>query len=137
MTGLSDLAARLAELEAIPSRIAKDVADRIEALIAEEFASEHDAYGRPWAPLLPQTVRRKRGDTRILKDTGALAGATQVRATAGAGIEITSIETGQYHQTGTKHMVPRKILPDGSDLPLSWEQAISDATDAAFNRVLK
>ncbi len=141
MAGFKDLMARMAELEGIPSRIAKEVAEGISALVADEFAGSHDPYGKPWKPLLPQTVRRKGGDTRILRRTDAMSSGITVKPTAGSGIAIdvgnTSTPYGEYHQSGTKHMVARKILPDGSSLPKAWEAVIEEASARAFKKVLK
>lgn len=136
MAGIRDLVARLAELEGIPSRISKEVADGIGELVAAEFAGQHDPYGKPWAPLKESTVRRK-GHSRILSDSGLLSGSTEARPSAGAGVGITSIEYGTYHQTGTKFMVARKILPDGPDLPKAWSAVIDRAAQKAFAKVLK
>lgn len=127
MAGFSDLADRLAQLKKVPARAAKAAAAAIQDLIKDEFDGSHNAYGNAWAPLLPQTVRRKGGDARILRATDALSSSPSVKATSGAGIEISIDDIGRFHQTGTKFMVARKILPDGSTLPPSWQAAISDA----------
>ncbi len=141
MAGFRDMIARLAELEQIPSRIAKEVSAGISALVVDQFAGSHDPYGRPWKPLLPQTVKRKGGDSRILLRTDAMANGITVKPTSGAGVAIdvgnTSTPYGQFHQSGTKRMVARKILPDGSDLPKAWESLISEAADREFKKVLK
>lgn len=137
MSGFAALAETLAELDGIPSRIASDVADGITEQIRQQFDAGRDPYGAPWAPLLPQTVRRKAGDRRILRRTDALSSETVARPTAGAGIEITSIDAGQFHQGGTKHMTPRPILPDGGELPADWLEIIDAATERAFAKVLK
>jgi len=137
MAGFRDLAERLEELQGIPSRITGEVADAINEEIGGQFAGGHNAYGTPWKPLLPQTVRRKRGDARILRRTDALSAETRAVPMQGAGIEITSLDYGTFHQSGTKRMVARKILPDGTALPKAWTEAIEDATDRAFSKVLK
>ncbi len=137
MAGLRDLADRLAQLEGIPSRIAGEVAAKISASLQSQFDGGVNAYGNAWKPLLPQTVRRKGGDSRILRRTDALSAATVAKPTAGAGIEISTLDYGRFHQTGTKHMVARKILPDGSALPKPWSEAIQEASDNAFSKVLK
>ena len=134
MSGFADLAATLAELEGIPSRIAAECADGITEQIRQQFDAGCDAYGNPWEPLLPSTVRRKRGDTRILRRTDKLSSQTTAHPTGGAGIEITSLPEGQFHQGGTRNMDPRPILPDGGDLPTAWEEIIQGATDRAFKR---
>jgi phage gpG-like protein len=137
MAGFRDLADRLAELEWIPSRIASEVAGAINESIADQFSAGHDPYGKPWAPLLPSTVRRKGGDRRILRRTDVLSSETVAKPTSGAGIEISSVDYGQFHQTGTKRMVARKILPDGAELPATWSKAIEEATERAFKKALK
>lgn len=137
MPTLNDLIDRLAELEGIPSRISREVSDGINAEIKREFDSGSDPYGRPWAPLLPSTVRRKGGDRRILRRTDALSAQTVARPTSGAGVEVTSLDYGQHHQTGTQHMVARKVLPDGPNLPSSWTKVIETAAENAFSKALK
>lgn len=132
MAGFRAMTDRLAQLKKVPARVAKAAAARIEELIKQEFADESNAYGNAWAPLLPQTVRRKGGDSRILKCTGALSESPSVRATSGAGIEISLASTGMFHQSGTRHMAARKILPDGSALPPSWSAAIQQAYDESM-----
>lgn len=136
MPGFAALADRLAELATVPSRIAAPVAEGINAELQREFAQGSNAYGTPWKPLLPTTVRRKGGDTRILMRTDALANETVARPMSSAGVEIVSLDYGTFHQGGTKHMVPRKILPDGQDLPKSWERVIDREVAAAFAKAM-
>ena len=135
MAGFRDLADRLAELEGLPSRITSEVAGAINAEIGKQFADGNNAYGNAWKPLLPQTVKRKGGDARILRRTDALSEATRATPTSGSGIEIESLDYGSFHQSGTKRMVARKILPDGSALPKSWSDAIAEAASRAFAKV--
>ncbi len=137
MAGARDLADRLAQLAGLPSRITAAVADGINAELEEQFASGVNAYGNPWAPLLPQTVRRKGGDSRILLRTDALAAATAAHPSGGAGITIQSLDYGKFHQSGTKHMVARKILPDGKALPPSWQAVIAECAKAAFTKAMR
>jgi hypothetical protein len=137
MAGFADLADRLSELEDLPSRITREVADEITEEIRTQFDAGTDPYGAPWAPLLPQTVRRKAGDRRILRRTDALSSQTVARPTSGSGIEITSLEYGQRHQGGTKHMVARPVLPDGAELPESWQEIIETATEKAFKKAMR
>lgn len=133
----ADLASALAELEGIPSRIAREVADGINEELASQFDRGTDPYGKPWAPLRPETVRRKSGDARILRRADELSASTEARPSAGAGIEITSIEYGQFHQSGTKHMPRRAVLPDEGELPPAWLDIIDAATEKAFAKVLR
>ena len=134
MSGLDAVIANLGELQSVPSRAAKAIAMRLTAELNDEFTGEHDPYRRAWAPLLPQTVKRKGGDARILRRTDALSVETVALPASGAGIEITSLEYGQFHQTGTRHMVARPVLPGGSELPKAWQDIIEEEIDAAFRK---
>lgn len=138
MAGFRDLADRLAELEGIPSRIAREVSDDITEDIRQQFDAGQDPYGRPWAPLLPSTVRRKYGDRRILRRGDALSSETVARPTGGSGIEITSLPYGGVHQDGDgSRMVARKVLPDGPELPETWRDAIDSASAKAFKKAMR
>lgn len=137
MAGLRDLAARMKDLEGIPSRIAKRVSADINEELTNEFEQGVNAYGNAWKPLLPQTIRRKGGDDRILRRTDELSSKTRARPTAGAGIEIETLDYNEKHQTGTKHMAARKVLPDGSALPRSWQESIKNATSEEFGKAMK
>lgn len=137
MSGFAELADRLADLDGIPSRISARVADGITEQIRQQFDAGRDPYGRSWAPLLPQTIRRKRGDSRILRRTDVLSSETVARPTSGAGIEITSVEYGQHHQSGTMHMVARRVLPDGDELPEAWQEIIEEASSKAFRKAMR
>lgn len=137
MAGLRDLSARLKELQSVPSRIARRVAASINEQLADQFEQGVNAYGNAWKPLLPQTIRRKKGDARILRRTDELSTNTIAKPMAGSGIEIESLDYGEKHQTGTKHMVARKILPDGSALPRGWTDAIEEASADEFGKVMK
>lgn len=136
MSGFADLADRLAELEDIPSRIAGEVADAITEDLRQQFDQGVDPYGAPWRPLLPSTVRRKRGDARILRRGDTLSSSTVAKATSGAGIEITSLDYGGVHQAG-ETLAKRAILPDGDDLPPAWLNHIETATDKTFAKALR
>ncbi len=138
MSGFADLAERLSELEDIPSRIAREVADGITEEIRTQFDAGTDPYGAPWAPLLPQTVRRKAGDRRILRRTDRLSSETVARPTSGSGIEITSLPYGGVHQVGDgSRMVARPPLPDGDELPESWQDIIETSSAKAFKKAMR
>ena len=138
MAGFADLAERLTDLEDIPSRIAREVSDGITEEIRQQFDAGTDPYGAPWTPLLPSTVRRKRGDRRVLRRTDALSSQTVARPTSGSGIEITSLPYGGVHQVGDgSRMAARPILPDGAELPESWQDIIETASEKAYKKAMR
>ena len=48
------------------------IADDFGGMIAEQFATQGESGGTPWADLAPSTLRRKKGEGCILNSTGAL-----------------------------------------------------------------
>lgn len=78
------------------------------------FARESDPDGKPWAPLKPSTLRRKR--TRaILRESGSLAGSITFRTQSPRVRIVVGVAYGIYHQTGTVKMAQRKILGISED----------------------
>lgn len=131
LSALGQLQRNLGKLAAVPSRASRDASERIAELIAEEFDKAENPYGQGWAPLELSTVKRKGGDDEILVRTGDLRDTVDVHPMAGAGIAIELNDSAGYHQGGTVNMVARKILPDNS-MPTEWNDAISEACEAAF-----
>jgi len=127
----------LGELSTVPSRVAKAAAAIIAQRIAEQFDNGADPYGRSWSPLRPATLAKGRRPPP-LTDSGTMRSSVRVVPLRGAGIEITiGAPYAHFHQTGTKHMVERSILPDGSELPEEWDDAIEQATTEAVARAMK
>ncbi len=134
MASFRKLADNLGELSTVASRISKPVAARINELIKVQFATGQDAYGTAWQPLLPSTVRRKKGDSRILLRSGRLSVETFATPSSGAGISLVSVDYGGFHQSGTSRMVSRPLLPARSDLPASWQSIIREELHKAMSK---
>jgi phage virion morphogenesis protein len=131
---MRNIAKSLRQLSRVPAQVAREAADALQTVAEQQFAAEVDPYGRPWAPLKPQTVKRKGGDTRILRRTDRMLDSLQIRPMRGAGISVTfSRAYSAFHQIGTRHMVARKLLPHAG-LPDAWQRAIADAAERAFDR---
>lgn len=137
MAGWKDLLKRLKQLEKIPDTIAAEVAPKIDADLKAQFDKGVNAYGNAWKPLSESTLRRKGGDARILRRTDTLSSDVSAEAVGNSGIQMTVPNPGTYHQTGTRHMPARKILPDGTALPRKWQKYIQDALDRATDKVMK
>lgn len=127
MASFRKLAENLGRLTQVPSQVSAEVAEKISVLIDEQFAAGKDAYGQAWKPLKPATIAKGRRPPP-LTDSGAMRGAITVKPSSGAGIEISSpTDYARFHQTGTKYMVPREVLPDHANLPPSWQKAIEES----------
>lgn len=110
-------------------KVAKKLAPKLDARIQAQFDNGTDAYGKPWAPLLPQTVRRKGGNAQINVRTGE-TGASSYALATGNRVVITYGGAAIHLQNGDpgKNRVPRPIAPTGT-IPKTWSQDAKDAAD--------
>lgn len=132
---LATFARSLNALSGVPARASRKAAEGIQRLVDHEFDAGSDPYGRPWKGLRPATIAKGRTPPP-LTDSGALAGGTEVRAARGAGIQVEVGESyGAFHQTGTRYMAARPILPTGP-LPKAWQAEIDLALADAFKATL-
>ena len=132
VTAMRSAARALRELSRVPAQAAADADDELDAVIREQHGAEVDPYGQPWAPLKPQTVKRKGGETRILRRSDVMLDELEIRPAQGAGLTLTfGAAYAAFHQLGTKDMVPRRLLPIAA-MPAAWGNAIKRALDARF-----
>lgn len=131
---LAAFAEGLGRLGEVVEQTAREAAPKLAARVAAGFANGRDPYGVSWAPLSPATLSRGRS-APPLTDTGAMSGS--MRSIAGETQIVLSAPTryASFHQTGTKHMPSRPILP-GETLPETWTADIVDACTAALERKL-
>lgn len=123
----------LRQLASVPARVSADAAPVVASLLEDQFEEETDPYGEPWAEHEEATIKRW-GEHPILDLTGRMKGIS-VAPLSGSGIGITlGADYGRFHQTGTKFMAARRILPDNRGLPDHWVQALSDLTEQAFGK---
>lgn len=138
LSELGRLEENLAELAEVPSRAAKDACIGIRSAIREQFLKGIDPYGKPWESLAPATIAKGRKPPPMT-DTGTMKLGMQVRPMGGSGIAVTSdAEYLGFHQgqgSPNANVPPRHVLPEG-ELPETWEDAIDDALDDHFGRVL-
>lgn len=95
--------------------IADEMSDRALALVAEGFAKESDPFGRRWAPKKRDDGRPiLRGETnRLVQYRKAFVNQHGFRVESRA-------PYARYHQTGTRKMVARPMVPVGNRLPPKW-----------------
>jgi len=136
---LGRLAENLRALSEVPSQASREAAKGIQRAIRTQFTSGTDPYGEPWEPLKQSTLDKGRTPPPMT-DTGRMKRGMRVRPSKGAGIEVTSeAEYLGFHQgqgSPRANVPPRHVLPEG-ELPDSWQKAIEDALDAAFERTLQ
>jgi len=119
----------LDEIVGVPRKVAVAVAPELTGLLQQQFASGVDPYGRAWASLKPATLARGRR-APPLTDKRALRDGTRARVLDGnrAGLHIVvGARYGAFHQTGTKYMVARRILPS-QGMPMAWRRLLVAAT---------
>lgn len=135
---IGNLARNLRKLGDVPSRIAKRVADGITEELEHQFDTGTDPYGNAWAAIADATLRRRSySKSRIpLTDSGAMAAKTYAKPLPGKGVAVVVAAPGAIHQTGSKFMPARKILPDRG-LPEIWKRIIDDAARDAFREALR
>jgi len=126
---LSALLHKLSALATPDLPLIDRVAKGINEEISKEFSSGANPYGEPWAELLPQTVRRKNGDARILIHTSALADGTVAVPISGTTIQIVSLDRVKYHQA------TRMVLPTRESLPISWKSVIARESSSKLKRI--
>lgn len=130
----SDLLGMLGKLADVPSQIAKDASVGIADAIDAEFSAGLAPDGTPWTGLAESTMARGRS-APPLTDTHDMRDSVDVKPMRGAGISVTIDDPAVHHQYGAPraHVPPRPILPSGK-LPDTWQRAIADAADSAFDR---
>ena len=132
MADFADLQRVIRALAKVPSAVASDASESIDGLIRDQFAAGVDPYGEAWADLADATKAKGRSPPP-LTDTGEMLGGIEVRPLQGAGISVTVPDPGVHHQYGTANMPQRAIYPNHG-MPDTWQRAIADAADAAFDR---
>jgi len=86
-----------------------DLGEQTVDAIERGFALGTDATGRPWAPLAPETIRKKGHDT-ILVDKGKLRQAFD-HERRGMRLEVFGEDrTLKWHEYGTENMPARPIM---------------------------
>jgi hypothetical protein len=112
----------LGELDQLPRRLAAAVVPLVTKELQREFARGADPYGRKWTRLSTGKPSHLTKSTRLRTGTRAAlmpGNSKGVRILFGSRARVASL-----HQSGTKHMPARKILPERG-MPASWRMAIT------------
>ncbi|GMV19456.1 MAG: hypothetical protein AMXMBFR56_76800 [Polyangiaceae bacterium] len=136
ITGIGSVDAIAAKFDRFASgawrqKLMANVGEEVVELVREGFERQADPHGSPWAPL-------KRRAGRILQDTGRLRNSFHRKSLSASQVTVgPSASYARFHQSGTKHMPARKMVPDGSNLPSSWEKRIAAIAREAMLEALK
>lgn len=100
-------------------------AANINDLVEHQFDLGVDPWGRSWAALKPSTTSTGRTPPPLTA-SGKMRG--KAKAIPGVkGITERIPSPAGFHQSGTKKMEARPMVPHGAVLPPSWEEAVSKA----------
>ena len=123
LTALKRLGIKLSD----QSEAMQEIGDYLKDRTLQGFQKGVYPSGKPWTPLSPATVARKQRSgqgTRILIATGKMRDSVRVVVTLKS-VQLVVDFPSQFHQSGTRKMPQRQILPDGK-LPTRDERNIKD-----------
>lgn len=99
-------------LLSVAAQVATESASELTGELQAQFDRGAGPYGDGWAAL-------KSGAPSHLEASGAMRGGTRVRPNGGAGLAMEAPPPANFHQSGTRNMPARKVIPDNG-LPASW-----------------
>ena len=105
---LDDAQGRIADLSPVMAVIAEDV----KTLIDDSFEQSRKPSGRPWEPLAPATVKRRRANSsKPLIDTSVLRNSINARPGPRSVRFGTNVPYAEWHQFGTESIIARPFFP--------------------------
>jgi hypothetical protein len=112
--------------------IADGMAEAALGLVAEGFSREADPFGNRWAPKKRDDGRRiLRGETNRLIQF-------RKQFVNQHGFRVTSLAPyARYHQSGTRRMVARPMVPRGNRLPAKWSSEFRGVFIARMHALLR
>jgi len=123
----------LTELSRVPSDVARASARAIQRDMRRNFARGVDPYGRPYLPLAPASLARGRRPPPLRAYAKAVT--AQPMQAAGISLRVDHPQAG-FHQTGTRYMPKRIVIPDRG-VPPKWTAIIEDEMARAVRRRMR
>jgi len=118
----------LRQLASIPSKVSKRAAEAFSKRLAKQFADGAGPYGAGWKALAD-------GSPSHLIASNTMAPQVKATAMSGAGVALQAPTPANFHQSGTRRMDPRKVLPDNG-LPASWRADLQEIYSAELREGL-
>ncbi len=109
----------------------------LESRASSRFETRTDPNGVPWSPWKPSTVKNypKDGNRKLLDRSGDMLSRLTHQSDNSSAVIGFGQPYAQYHETGTKRMVPRLLLTNGRDgIGSGDEQAVIKLLNAHFLR---
>ncbi len=123
---LEDYINALKDADAPIKKLKNDLNKKVKKLILKTFDAETNPYGVSWQPLIYRPT-----PPPMLNLTGDGRRSLQVNTTDAGVTAVFTKPYMRFHQTGTKYMVARKILPTGL-WPTRWVEEIENHWFEAF-----
>ena len=120
----------------VPRSVAKELAPLLDEEAHDMFANDTDVYKRPFAPLKPSTIRRKRGNSVPLYRTGKLGPGTNVRY-AGQRLAFNFGPKAEHAQDGDPGKRAPRMLAPAHGPPAHWRKLLAEAAARAAKRRAK
>jgi phage gpG-like protein len=118
------LGGKLADTSPLMEEVGQYLVSRIET----GFKKEVDPYNKKWQPLSPATIsekERKGYPLKILTRTGTMRSSIRYTVKRKSVQIVVDTKYATFHQTGTRKMPKRQIIPDGK-LPTTVQRDIID-----------
>lgn len=137
---LGRLQSMLADLAAVPRKVAEQAAPRIDRLLQAQFRTGRDPYGNAWAALKASTLKTGRRPPPLTGFTRQLRTGTKATA-ARSGIRIeVGARYGFFHQAGFRvgktRVPPRRILPQYG-MPREWSAVLTRSAKEACRAAVR
>lgn len=147
MSGGGRIGALVAKLEAMShpewrEGLARQMGEETQRLYKRDFDKQVDPYGKPWAPSFDvaseQYNRKKRFTQKTLIKTGYLRASGEVEVVNSTGFRFRVYAPyGQFHQTGTRR-IPRRMIVPSSALGLgTWGAPLNRIAVQAIRGLMK
>lgn len=123
---------------------AEEAREPLNTFLQQQFRAGTDPYGKPWAPVKPSTLARRKvsRSSTPLTDTATMREGTLVEVRSGgrAGLVIKAGAAYSYfHQVGFRvyraRVPARPVLPDRG-IPAAWRRVLDDAARRAAARLV-
>lgn len=132
---VEDLLNRLIQQGQNMSPVMGAIGMEIESRVSTRFETKTDPNGAPWAPWKPSTVKSypKDGHKSLLDRRGDMLRSLTHQSDQDSAVIGFGQPYAQYHETGTKNMVPRRLLTNGGgSIGRGDEQAVLRLLNAHF-----